>query len=733
MGVTGSIDPRVHVVSVGAQPLATSWSLSWSGLPAYGHPEVVIQHFSGSGSDPLAAQESLITKSAGGSGLPAVGARIKTEVRARRGHASGAYLWAMKRDATLCDALRRCDVVLSRDEETDAALGQLDDLVDEHKVVRSNGAVGADAIKVGAALQSWADLLGAISDGLEPPVDRVALSELVASWAQTASQIADALVPPAVAPVAQTLEMMLAAQYWATGEGGDDVVWRLGRPLLTRGPEWVSGSLPALDRVMRLRREWHELAEADLQQSTVDALAAAESARLRGQERTARCHSLVALSLVTHRARHPQRPTSTLVTQTSTVVGPLQRDATLRALSDDSAPRAGSRLVARGGIRPTPSVVILPGPFGAFHADLVAALPPVATVTVSDLHQSCPELRRRRPIPQDLWLVAALRRGRINLEDGTLDGHPIRRPSLARHVRCLRRLKIELSHHDVAVSDWGDVTTMWASHLSPKGTRLVTRWHSLDLFDPWLHLIDWRGVDQVMITNSALGSLFRDLTRGTGAPPPVAVRPYLPNLAGFDQPKSADAQFTIGMVGWGRLVKDPAFALDLLQRDARRRLILIGPPFEATVDATATQYAEAIATRIARAELRERVHIVGPTDDVAAHLRGVGIILSSSFREGWHLGLIEGVASGAVPVVRDWSMLSGRRGAASVYPREWIVSDLDEADRAITALEDRARWEAAAGQAKADIMRLMDATAAQQDYREYVLGDRGSAARGGHG
>lgn len=153
MGVTGSIDPRVHVVSVGAQPLATSWSLSWSGLPACGHPEVVIQHFSGSGSDPLAAQESLITKSAGGSGLPAVGARIKTEVRARRGHASGAYLWAMKRDATLCDALRRCDVVLSRDEETDAALGQLDDLVDEHKVVRSNGAVGADAIKVGVALQ----------------------------------------------------------------------------------------------------------------------------------------------------------------------------------------------------------------------------------------------------------------------------------------------------------------------------------------------------------------------------------------------------------------------------------------------------------------------------------------------------------------------------------------------------------------------------------------------------
>lgn len=354
---------------------------------------------------------------------------------------------------------------------------------------------------------------------------------------------------------------MLAAQYWATGEGGDDVVWRLGRSLLTRGSEWVSGSLPALDRVMRLRREWHELAEADLQQSTVDALAAAESARLRGQEGTARCHSLVALSLVTHRARHPQRPTSTLVTQTSTVVGPLQRDATLRALSDDSAPRVGSRLVARGGIRPTPSVVILPGPFGAFHADLVAALPPVATATVSDLHQSCPELRRRRPIPQDLWLVAALRRGRINLEDGTLDGQPIRRPSLARHVRCLRRLKIELSHHDVAVSDWGDATTMWASHLSPKGTRLVTRWHSLDLFDPWLRLIDWRGVDQVMITNFALGSLFRDLTRGTGAPPPVAVRPYLPNLAGFDQPKSADAQFTIGMVGWGRLVKDPAFAL----------------------------------------------------------------------------------------------------------------------------------------------------------------------------
>lgn len=672
-----SVDPRVHVVSVGVEPVGSGWSPPWSFLATAQCPEIVLHHVSAS-------------------------------------------LW--DESAEIHDTVRQCDVLLSRDTVTDAALCQRGDVDPQRALIRSEGTVGAGSISVWSALQSWHDLVVAFRDVLEPPVDRAALGRLVSAWAATSVQIAGALVPPEFAPVAATLELMVKADYWATGEAGDDVVRRLGFILLRGGPPWVSGSLPALDRVIRLRRQSRNLSEADLRACAAQALGAAESARRRGADSAARCHALIALTLVTHRSRHPQRITSTLVTHTSELVDPLRRDFTLNGLTDASMPRIGSRFLARGGQGPRPSVVILPGPFGEFHLDMVAALSPAATVTVSDARQRWPQLRRRRPVPQDLWLLSALRRGRIDLEEGRLDGKAIEQPSIRRAVRCLRHLKIELSHHDVAVSDWGDVTTMWASHLRPNRTRLVTRWHSLDLFDPWIHLIDWRGVDDVLISNSALGSLFTDLTRGTAAPTPVVVHPYLPDLHSFEQPKRDNARFTIAMVGWGRLVKDPAFALDLLDRDPRRRLILIGPPFGPTVDHFAREYADALADRIAARDLRDRVDIVGPTDDVAGHLREAGIILSSSFREGWHLGLIEGIASGAVPVVRDWPMLSGRGGAACVYPSEWVVSDLQEADRRIAGLADPQRWQAAASQAQAEIHHLMEASTVRSEYQEYVLG-----------
>ncbi|MGB3762006.1 MAG: hypothetical protein WA966_02210 [Ornithinimicrobium sp.] len=678
MVTSASVDYQVRVVTVGTVPVESSWAAPWSGLRIVDSPPIVVQHLDGPLPD--AASEGA--------------------------------------------ELHPCDLLLSRDSETDVFLRQRYDLVNGPTLVGSDGVVSMGSMSIWPALESWHLLLTEVRSALVPPVERDALMDRVSMWEPRAVQIADARVPAELSPVAETLELMLDADYWATGAAGDGVVQRLGSVLLRMGPAWVGGSLPALDGLIRLRRDSRILAEAELQELTRQALSAAEGARRRGAYRAARCHALTALSLVTHRARHPQRMSSTLVTHTADLVGPLHRDPTLRGLTDASTPRVGEKFVARGGGAMRPSVVILPGPFGEFHLDMVAALSAETSVTVSELRQSWPELRRRRPVPQDLSLLAALREGRVDLEEGTLDGQPIDRPPLRRAVRCLRRLKIELSHHDVAISDWGDVATMWASHVCPRGTRLVTRWHSLDLFDPWLHLVDWRGVDEVLISNPALGSLFSDLTSDSAAPAPVVIHPYLPDLSSFEGAKADEARFTIAMVGWGRMVKDPAFALDLLDRDPRRRLILIGPPFSPTASSFAQEYADGVSRRLEDEGLRSRVDIVGPTDDVARHLRGAGIILSSSFREGWHLGLIEGIASGAVPVVRDWPMLAGRGGAASLYPHEWVVADLDEADRRIAALADRATWGEAAELARTRLMRLMDPTESRNAYQRHVLGDQ---------
>ncbi len=75
--------------------------------------------------------------------------------------------------------------------------------------------------------------------------------------------------------------------------------------------------------------------------------------------------------------------------------------------------------------------------------------------------------------------------------------------------------------------------------------------------------------------------------------------------------------------------------------------------------------------------------MVGHTDDVAAELRHIGVILSSSTRESFHVALAEGVASGALPVVRDWPLLSAYGGPHGLWPDDWIVATPEDAARRV--------------------------------------------------
>jgi glycosyltransferase involved in cell wall biosynthesis len=71
--------------------------------------------------------------------------------------------------------------------------------------------------------------------------------------------------------------------------------------------------------------------------------------------------------------------------------------------------------------------------------------------------------------------------------------------------------------------------------------------------------------------------------------------------------------------------------------------------------------------------LAESVIFDGFGSDVAEWLGKVGFILSPSDFESYHLGLAEGIGSGAVPIIRDWD------GAAEIYPGERLVHTPAEA------------------------------------------------------
>ena len=95
------------------------------------------------------------------------------------------------------------------------------------------------------------------------------------------------------------------------------------------------------------------------------------------------------------------------------------------------------------------------------------------------------------------------------------------------------------------------------------------------------------------------------------------------------------------------------------------------------------------------------------TTDVPGALREVGVILSSSVRESFHAALVEGAASRAVPVVRDWPLMRRWDGPGRLFPADWVAADLDAAaHRVHAATADPDVWRRAGDQARADAERF---------------------------
>ena len=112
------------------------------------------------------------------------------------------------------------------------------------------------------------------------------------------------------------------------------------------------------------------------------------------------------------------------------------------------------------------------------------------------------------------------------------------------------------------------------------------------------------------------------------------------------------------------------------------------------------------------------------TDDVPAALEEIGVILSTSVREGQPVGLLEGAASGAVPVVRDWPFFAGREhGARTLFPSDWVVDDpVEAAERILKSTHDEATWRRLGQEASDEAIARFDITTLASDYHRLFSG-----------
>nr|WP_306270347.1 glycosyltransferase [Ornithinimicrobium sp. HY1793] len=232
----------------------------------------------------------------------------------------------------------------------------------------------------------------------------------------------------------------------------------------------------------------------------------------------------------------------------------------------------------------------------------------------------------------------------------------------------------------VVFCEWGLGNAEWYSKHVGKEQRLIVRVHSQELRRPYLSRIKHDNVAAYIF----VGSLIREAAvRGHGVPRNRTV--VIPNGVPVDAlqlPKTEEADRTIGLVGILPQSKRLDLALDVLeglqQHDPSYRLRVRGKlPSELPWLAQRPlelQYFEDQFTRIdaLNSSRPDSVLMEGHDDNMTEWYRHIGIALSVSDFESFHLTIADGAASGAMPALLAWP------GADLIYPRDWICASTDE-------------------------------------------------------
>ena len=255
---------------------------------------------------------------------------------------------------------------------------------------------------------------------------------------------------------------------------------------------------------------------------------------------------------------------------------------------------------------------------------------------------------------------------------------------------------------DVVVCEWCGPNAVWYSKHKRRGSRLLVRLHRFELESPYPAQVRIGAVSQVICVSRHYARLCRERTGWPEAK--VATVPNAIDITQLDRPKLDGARFHLGMVGMVPSRKRLDLALDMLEelrREDDRYLLFVksGMPWEhwwVWQHLAEREHYGAAMRRVQRSPLlRGAVVFDDAGPDVAAWLRRVGFVLSTSDDESFHVAPAEGMASRAVPVLRHWP------GAETIYDMRWIHDGPAEMAAAVAALGEEDDWRRAGDAAHA--------------------------------
>lgn len=274
------------------------------------------------------------------------------------------------------------------------------------------------------------------------------------------------------------------------------------------------------------------------------------------------------------------------------------------------------------------------------------------------------------------FILACARAGKKVLIDQWL-GHK-------RHNR-KKSMKL-LAQADVIFCEWGLGNTVFYPNHVKKGQKLFIRVHRQELETSYMKKLDYNKVANVITISPYMMEEFHHVL---GVPRrKIKIIPNMLDTKKFNLPKKDDANFNLGIIGIVPKLKRVDRAVEIFERlwqeDKRYKLHIKGklpqdlPWLKNRKEDM--EFFDRVFEKINQAEWKENVIFSPFGPDISEWLTDIGIILSTSDLEAFHLAPMEGMASGATPIVFNWD------GADLIYPEELIVTSVDEAVEKIKKL-----------------------------------------------
>ncbi|MGJ9402603.1 hypothetical protein [Arthrobacter sp. KK5.5] len=276
---------------------------------------------------------------------------------------------------------------------------------------------------------------------------------------------------------------------------------------------------------------------------------------------------------------------------------------------------------------------------------------------------------------------------------------------------------------EVVICEFSSVNALWYSQNLPAGKRLHVHLHGFELRSSWIRDLNIDAVEKVVFVSEFYRQ--KALDRMGWPDHKTTVIPNSVQSADLSRPKLRGSRFHLGMAGIVPALKRPDRALDLLEllleADPRYTLHLRGhKPWNYTWEWKKPLNRDAYLAFFERLRqndtLREAVVFDPFGPDMGNWFRRIGWTLSPSTRETFHLAPVEGMASGAVPVV--WR----REGADEIFSEAWSFDDTRAAaDFILAANAEPGRYDEF-GRAAAELAARYDARLVRAQWLNLVFG-----------